>query len=103
ERWLTWTWPALARSAALVRETPNSRARAASTRSPSRPSGTNRVRVSDMRRLVSRLVPTPFGAVPVDPDTAQREHRDEEGSAHDGDVGDVADEQAEVVDEVDDV
>ncbi len=38
--------PAAASSAALVREKPNMREMAASTRSPSRPSGTGRVRIS---------------------------------------------------------
>src|SRR6478609_4569232 len=42
------TWPSAARSAALVRETPKSLATPASTRSPSRPSGTSTVRTSGM-------------------------------------------------------
>ncbi len=42
----TVTFPAAASSAALVREKPNMREMAASTRSPSRPSGTGRVRIS---------------------------------------------------------
>src|SRR6476469_5030128 len=42
------TWPSAARSAALVRETPKRRATPASTRSPSRPSGTSTVRTSGM-------------------------------------------------------
>jgi hypothetical protein len=40
----TVTLPSAASSAALVRENPNIRAMAASTRSPSRPSGTGRLR-----------------------------------------------------------
>src|SRR6476619_3362394 len=118
--WLRWTSPALARSAALVRETPKSRARAASTRSPSSPSGTNRVRASAIRfclvsgglvsgGLVSGgfvsggLVPAVLGAPAVASDAPHRQDGDHHGSAHDGDVREVADEPAEVVDEVHDV
>src|SRR6478672_1222855 len=113
--WLRWTSPALARSAALVRETPKSRARAASTRSPSSPSGTNRVRASAIRfclvsgglvsgGLVSGgLVPAVLGAPAVNSDAPHRQDGDHHGSAHDGDVREVADEPAEVVDEVHDV
>src|SRR4051794_25604397 len=124
--WLSWTSPAWARSAALVRETPNSRASAASTRSPSRPSGTYRVRASGMGGVLTcggaafvgglgGAGPAPAlvlglatglvaaGALAVDGDAAQREDADQHGRADDGDVGDVADEQTEVVDEVDDV
>ena len=52
-RWLlatstpsTWTWPAPASSAARLRESPNIRARAMSTRSPASPSGTRTTRWS---------------------------------------------------------
>ena len=51
--------------------------------------------------LASRLVPA--GAHAVHADAAQGEDTDEHCRAHDGDVSDIADEQTEVVDEVDDV
>src|SRR4051812_25617848 len=56
----TVTFPAAASSAALVREKPSMREMAASTRSPSRPSGTGRVRVSGivLTRRVCRTGPT---------------------------------------------
>src|SRR6188472_318575 len=93
---LTLTPPVAARSAARVRERPNRRAMAASTRSPSSPSGTRTVRAS--------LIGVP-GAVHRSREggAAEGQHHDDAGSDDDGDVGDVADEQAEVVDEVDDV
>src|SRR6476469_8127238 len=93
---LTLTSPAAARSAARVRERPKRRAMAASTRSPSRPSGTRKLRWSAIGVL---------GMVHGGPDRdpALRQDHDDAGRHDDGDVGDVADEEAEVVDEVDDV
>lgn len=56
----TVTFPAAASSAALVREKPNMREMAASTRSPSRPSGTGRLRISGivLTRRVCRTAAT---------------------------------------------
>src|SRR6478609_1260065 len=92
------TLPSAARSAAFVRETPKRRATPASTRSPSRPSGTRTVRTSGIvvGPLPARVAST------VDPDAEHREDDDERGGGDDPDVGDVADEPV-VVDEVDDV
>src|SRR4051812_48585994 len=110
------TWPSAARSAAFVRESPKSRATPASTRSPSRPSGTSTVRTSGivvlslLRRLTVAVAVTAVAEVAavsvpvtsaVDPDAEQRQDDDEGGSRDDPDVGDVADEPAVVVDEVD--
>src|SRR5690349_7725780 len=99
-RWFSLTLPAVARSAALVRDSPNSRAMAASTRSPSSPSGTSSVRASGAigGRLVATGVPGPVHAA-----AGHREEPDEDRGTDDGDVGDVADEPAVVVEEVDDV
>src|SRR6478609_3641319 len=93
------TWPSAARSAALVRETPKSRATPASTRSPSRPSGTRTVRSSGM--VVTPAAPVV--APPVDADAEHRQDDDESRRRDDPDVGHVADEPPVVVDEVDDV
>src|SRR5687768_4359326 len=93
---LTLTPPSAARSAARVRERPNRRAIAASTRSPSRPSGTRTVRASAIRVL--RVVHGPG-----DGGAREGEHHDDPRRDDDRDVGDVAHEPAEVVDEVDDV
>src|SRR6476469_2211280 len=93
------TWPSAARSAALVRETPKSRATPASTRSPSRPSGTRTVRSSGI--VVTPAAPVVAAAVDAD-----AEHRQVDGEGRrrdDPDVGHVADEPPVVVDEVDDV
>ena len=49
------TWPSAIRSAARVRERPNIRAIAASTRSPARPSGTGSVRWSALRSRAGRV------------------------------------------------
>src|SRR6188472_2250611 len=93
---LTLTPPVAARSAARVRERPNRRAMAESTRSPSRPSGTRTVRASVIRVLGVVHGPGEGGAT-------EGEHHDDAGAHDDRDVGDVADEQPEVVDKVDDV
>src|SRR6478752_9410435 len=93
---LTLTPPPAARSAARVRESPNSRAMAESTRSPSSPSGTSTVRASLIGVLGMVHRAGEGGA-------AEGEHHDDAGADDDRDVGDVSDEQPEVVDEVDDV
>ncbi len=59
----TWTSPAEISSAARVREKPNSRASAASRRSPSSPSGTGRLRSSPMP-LISLLALLRLPALP---------------------------------------
>ena len=69
----------------------NRRARAASTRSPSRPSGTGSIRES-----------LTAGPGPVEGDAAHTEQRHQARCGDDGDIGDIADEDA-VVDEVDDM
>src|SRR5450759_1244336 len=106
-RWSTVTAPAVARSAALVRDRPKRRARAESTRSPSRPSGTDSERTSDIltcswrvlgRRLCGRrlLREMLLGGVArhagsLDTDAAEGQHGDEDRCADDGRVGDVED------------
>ena len=65
----TSTLPAAASSAAFVREKPNMREMAASTRSPSRPSGTGRVRISG--RVLTRRVCRTGEPVPYEPPGAQ--------------------------------
>ena len=79
---------------------------AASTRSPCRPSGTRTVRWSATVR--SRVRDTVVAFVAPVPHTLERyaangQDRADGRRTHDRDVGDVADEEAEVVDEVDDV
>src|SRR5689334_22609714 len=110
----TTTWPSAARSAAFVRDTPKRRATPASTRSPSRPSGTRTVRTSGIVTPL-RLSPVAAGrrgrvglrcpvvAAAVDADPQKGEQHVQTGGGHDPDVGDVADEPPVVVDEVDDV
>src|SRR5690349_24991736 len=61
----TVTFPEAASSAALVREKPNMREMAASTRSPSRPSGTGRVRISGI--VLTRRVCRTGGTGPDEP------------------------------------
>src|SRR5450830_361902 len=92
------TWPSAASSAARVRDRPNRRARPASTRSPSRPSGTGSERSSNI--LVDCFVLSGGGAVAVDGDVDGRNQDEEDGAGHDPDVRDVPDEPAVVVDEV---
>src|SRR6476469_5123829 len=100
-RWSRVTAPVAARSAALVRDTPKSRARAASTRSPSSPSGTGRARRSGIV-AGSRLVPRTMvlGARPVDADPPDREQADQHRRGDDGRVGDVEDRPVRKLDEV---
>src|SRR4051794_5152198 len=109
----TMTFPAAASSAALVLEKPNMREMAASTRSPSRPSGTGRVRISGtvLTRRVCRTGPTasyvrPAGSVLVDGavrvEPPERQQHDQEAAAHDRRVGQVEDGESLGRDEVDD-
>ena len=117
----TVTFPAAASSAALVREKPNMRAMAASTRSPSRPSGTGRVRISGIV-LTRRVCRTARTARPsrrgrrsgrsrgrVSPCGRSRPGRAPEGQQHDQDaaaddrrVGEVEDREVLGRDEVHD-
>src|SRR4051812_30239905 len=78
----TSTSPAEMSSAARVRENPKSRARAASRRSPSRPSGTGSVR----RSLIDGLLGLPAA---VDLVTAPGEEHRENAAADDRRVGQV--------------
>src|SRR3954471_24912604 len=108
----TVTFPAAAISAALVREKPNMREMAASTRSPSRPSGTGRVRISGtvLTRRVCRTPPTaPTGACgsvlvdrAVGVESLERQQHDQDAAAHDRRVGEVEDGEVLGRDEVDD-
>src|SRR5690349_21734972 len=121
----TVTFPEAASSAALVREKPNMREMAASTRSPSSPSGTGRVRISGIvltRRVcrTARTAPTgPVenrkagarpalspgrsalvdGAVRVEPLEGQQ--HDQDAAAHDRRVREVEDREVLGRDEVD--
>src|SRR5450756_1476013 len=109
-RWSTVTAPAVARSAALVRDRPKRRARAESTRSPSRPSGTGSERTSDivigscrvlgrLRRSSPVLGLVALGLVvlglvtghagSVDADAPESHHGEQDRCTDDGRVGDV--------------
>src|SRR6476620_3593256 len=103
--WSRVTAPSAARSAALVRDRPKSRARAASTRSPSRPSGTGSARTSDIALCPAGGVPglALRGALPVDADAAQGEQGDQDGRGHHRRVGDVEDRPVRQLQEVHDV
>src|SRR5690606_34517487 len=83
----TSTSPAAISSAARVREKPNIRDSAASSRSPSSPSGTGR-----LRRSVTLALPRP-----VDLIAAPGQDHGQDAAAHDGRVGHV--EQREVADD----
>src|SRR6478735_5211954 len=96
----TVTAPPPTRSAALVREKPNSRASAASSRSPSSPSGTGSARTSAIGSFAV-LVVVLAGAVEVDPQQGQ--HDDRDGGQGDRRVGEVEHREVLDLDEVDDV
>src|SRR5664280_3357074 len=96
--------PASTRAAAVVRLTPNSRAIAASSRSPSGPSGTGRVRrsatLASMPRRCSRphVLPVPT----VDLDAAEAEPGGQKAANHDCGVGHIEDRPHPEVDPVHD-
>src|SRR5207248_1546317 len=95
------TRPAAARSAARERLSPNNRARATSTRSPSSPSGTGSARSSPPVLLTLltgwRL---PVARAPVDRDVAQRQQHDHQARQADVGVRQVEDRPAGDVDEI---
>src|SRR3954469_1216806 len=99
------TPPARAMSAADVREKPSSFARAASTRSPSRPSGTGRLLLSAMGLGgVLRVGVVPRGPGAVESDATEGQDEEQPHARHDRDVGQVEDRrEAPDRDEVDDV
>src|SRR5918994_2792535 len=89
----TRTRPWLISSVAQVRDRPSIRAIAASTRSPSRPSGTRTTRAS-----------VTSGLGPVQPDVADHgQHHDQDGGSGDAHVGHVEDRPLRQLQEVDHV
>ena len=107
------TLPSEASSAALVREKPNMRASAASTRSPSRPSGTGRVRVSGMVLTHEYAAGRRYSAGPSRGgralsrggrsrrvQAAEGEQHDQDAAADDRGVGEVEDREVLGCDEV---
>src|SRR4051794_15560357 len=86
--------------AAAVRESPNNRLSAASSRRPSSPSGTGRLRLS-VRRSVTRSFCLLAGS--VDLQAAERQQDREPGPDRDGAVSDVEAGEVRHRDEVDDV
>src|SRR5688572_21778626 len=104
----TVTFPAAASSAALVREKPNMREMAASTRSPSRPSGTGRLRISGivLTRRVCRTGPAPPNTRsvlvdgPVRVEALEGQQDDQDSTADDRRVGQVEDREVLRRDEV---
>src|SRR5680860_822674 len=114
-RWSMVTEPAVARSAALVRVSPKRRARAASTRSPSRPSGTGRARTSAIVGCFCRALGWLLGrlrlgglvlgdvlnhAGSVDIDTPKGQQGDQDRRADDRRVANVEDREARQLQEV---
>src|SRR5690606_270341 len=96
----TVTCPSPARSATRLRDRPSRRARPASTRSPSRPSGTLTVRLSATGvavrgsgrvGLAGSVLGRLGAAGPVRVDPPESEYADQHGGGRDPDVGDVED------------
>ena len=112
----TRTLPLVTRSAAVSRDSPNMRASAASSRSPSRPSGTATRRgmpvvtsgcpppgaPSRLRRWVRATAARDLSGA-VQPDSAGGQHHGEDAAAHDARVRHVEDRPVRQLDPVHDV